>query len=332
MLTWVGERAKRWVDSADPFTNVYGVGRSLIALAAAATLLANSSATLFRPSTVTPDVPICEGLRAAGIYCMAAPRFDVARWFAIVVLLLVASGFRPRYTGVLHAWVAFSLQANAITIEGGDQVSAILALLLVPVTLMDGRRWHWSPREPRALDDRERTRRLIARACLTVIRVQVAGIYMHAGVGKFKVEEWTDGTALYYWLTHPTFGAPQWVAPLVRPLVLNGTCVALMTWGVLVVELLLAAGLLADKRWWRALLISGIALHAGILVLHGLVSFAVTMWGALILFLRPIDEAFSVPAAVGALRSHLRSRLRSRWSRRPSPRSPSPAAPAAECS
>jgi hypothetical protein len=96
---------------------------------------------------------------------------------------------------------------------------------------------------------------------------------------------------------------------VIRPLLLNGTCVALMTWGVLVIELALAAGLLADKRWWKALLLSGIALHAGILVLHGLVSFAITMWGALILFLRPIDQPFLVPAWVESSASELRSRV-----------------------
>jgi len=292
MLTKIGARAREWGDAFDPFTNVYGVARSLIALSTLLTLVFTRTDVLFRPASGVEDVPVCMGVRAAGTFCLGAPHLDLVRWLSVLVLAVVISGWRPRYTGVLHAWVAFGFQANAITIEGGDQVGSIIALLLVPVTLLDDRKWHWLPRTSRALDERERTFRLVARVCFFLVRLQVAGIYFHAAVAKFAVPEWTDGTVLYYWLSHGSFGAPEWMMPVLRPLLLNGFIVATATWGVLVVEYALSAGLLVHRKYWRVLLVLGIGLHAGIALLHGLVSFAITMFGALVLYLRPLDQSF----------------------------------------
>ena len=313
MLPKIGARAREGVDAFDPFTNVYGVARSLIALSTLLTLVFTRTDVLFRPASGVEDVPVCMGVRAAGTFCLGAPHLDLVRWLSVLVLAVVISGWRPRYTGVLHAWVAFGFQANAITIEGGDQVGSIIALLLVPVTLLDDRKWHWLPRTPRALDERERTFRLVARVCFFLVRLQVAGIYFHAAVAKFAVPEWTDGTVLYYWLSHGSFGAPEWMMPALRPLLLNGFIVATTTWGVLVVEYALSAGLLVNRKYWRVLLVLGIGLHAGIALLHGLVSFAITMFGALVLYLRPLDQSFDlarVTATAARVRDALRLRLR----------------------
>jgi antimicrobial peptide system SdpB family protein len=312
MLTAFGARARAWATEIDPFTNVYGLARSILALATALTLLFNAIPTLFRPAVGIDDVPLCAGVRSVGAFCVGAPHLEVVRWLSIVALFVIASGWRPRFTGVLHAWIAFSFQANAISIEGGDQVHAILALLLVPVTLLDDRRWHWSRREKVQSGEREDLRRLVARTCFTLIRLQVAGIYFHAAVAKFAVQEWSDGTVLYYWLNHPSFGAPAWLAPLVRPILLNGMTVALLTWGVLIVEYALSAGLLVARKYWPLLLAMGIALHAGIALLHGLVTFAMTMMAALVLYLRPLDQPFALPQI--GLSNHL-----ARWRERTKP-------------
>ncbi|MBX3208595.1 MAG: hypothetical protein KF764_26415 [Labilithrix sp.] len=308
MLTRVGARARAWVDAFDPFTNVYGVARSLIALSLLLTLVFSRTDVLFRPAAGVDDVPVCMGVRALGTFCVGAPHLDLVRWLSVAVLAVVVSGWRPRYTGVLHAWVAFGFQANAMIVEGGDQIGSILALLLVPVTLLDDRKWHWLPRAPRPLDERERTFRLVARVCFALARLQVAGIYFHAAIAKFAVPEWTDGTVLYYWLNHGTFGAPAWMMPVLRPLLLNGVIVATTTWGVLLVEYALSAGLLVHRKYWPVLLALGIGLHAGIALLHGLVTFAITMFAALILYLRPLDQAFDVARAT-ALAARLRGAI-----------------------
>ena len=73
------------------------------------------------------------------------PRFPWGPWLrtAWVGLLLVLSGYYPRFTGVLHWLISSSVFQAANLVEGGDQITAILTLLLVPVTLLDPRRNHW---------------------------------------------------------------------------------------------------------------------------------------------------------------------------------------------
>ncbi|WP_141618844.1 sporulation-delaying protein SdpB family protein [Myxococcus sp. AB036A] len=290
MLTELGNRARAWVAGPSPWTNVYGLARTLIALATAGTLAFSHSTTMFHPVSGISDTPLCDGLRAASLFCvLPAGWLEVARWTAVLLLVVVASGWRPRLTGLVHWWVAVSLHWSATLTDGGDQIAAILALLMLPLTLTDDRRWHWSAPSEAGLNDEPK--RLIARSAWVMLRLQVAGIYFHASVGKFKVAEWVDGTALYYWLLDPLIGAPAWLARLMLP-VLSSPVVALLTWSVLLLELGLAMGPLLSPSLRRVLLPLGIAFHLGIAVFHGLISFVAIMFGALILLLRPHDETF----------------------------------------
>ena len=74
------------------------------------------------------------------------------------------------------------------------------------------------------------------------------------------------------------------------------------------------------------LLLAGLALHAGILVMHGLVSFSIAMMAALILYLRPSEMPFALSQQGTRLRRWLGSsrelavareprRLRTPWER-----------------
>jgi antimicrobial peptide system SdpB family protein len=122
-----------------------------------------------------------------------------------------------------------------------------------------------------------------------VIRLQVAVVYLHASVGKMKVEEWTNGTAVYYWFLHPVFGAADWLRPVLVPLLMSPVPVTVLTWGAVILELILFAGLFMERRHRRWLLWVGLAFHFGIVLVHGLVGFFFAMAGALILYLWPPD-------------------------------------------
>jgi antimicrobial peptide system SdpB family protein len=134
---------------------------------------------------------------------------------------------------------------------------------------------------------------LVATSAHIAIRVQVAAVYFHSTIGKLFVTEWTNGTAMFYWLRHPQSGSPGWLLQLIDPLLANAFTLSSITWGVLIVELLLTMGLLASSRAKPYLLCLGFLLHAAIIPFHGLPSFAVAMWGALILYLRPLNQPFS---------------------------------------
>ncbi|MCH9688131.1 MAG: HTTM domain-containing protein [Deltaproteobacteria bacterium] len=298
MLTKLGESILRWSSARDPWTNVYGVARTLIATSLLLTLLFNDSETLFPPATGIAAGPLCMPGTASefGFYCQFES-MELARWISIGLLAVIASGWRPRLTGVLHWWLTASLVWNSVLADGGEQVGTVLTLLLIPVTITDPRKWHWRSLPPRDRpSDALLAQRLVALCALVCVRIQMAVLYFHAAAGKFEVDEWADGTVLYYWFMHPTFGLVDFLRELAWPLVTEPTVLAVTTWSVLVLEPLLAAGLLVDRKYWRYFLVAGVVFHTGIFVIHGIPSFVMVMFGGLILFFRPIDQLFRVPS------------------------------------
>jgi antimicrobial peptide system SdpB family protein len=279
-----------------PWTSVYGVARSLLALGLLATLLCNGIDVLFQPAAFKTLHQTSPTNRIGLFYLLSGSRagLEAARWIAVGLLAVVVSGWRPRYTGVLHWWLSFSFSVATTVAEGGDQINAILTLLLVPVTLMDPRRWHWAEWTPDLSRVGPQIRALVAASCLTVIRLQVAVIYFHAGITKLSVPEWSNGTAIYYWFTHPVYGMNDPIKALAMPALASSVGVTVLTWGVIFVELLLASALVMDKRYYPKLLIPGVAFHGGIVIAHGLASFFFAMAGALVLYLRPAERVFSL--------------------------------------
>jgi antimicrobial peptide system SdpB family protein len=293
-LTWLGQLTWRWVRGVTPWTNVYGAARSLLALGTLLTLALNHSTMFFSPTGPDTIVPSCQGLRQLSFFCVFGPRLELARWVAVVILLVVAVGWRPRVTGPAHWWVSWSYFLSATIKTGGDQITANLALLLLPITLLDGRPWHWQRSESTSHQGGDEAKRLFALSALTVIRIQVAGVYLHSALAKFWVPEWANGTALWYWTTDPAFGVPNWLSPLVLPLMSSYLTLAIASYGTLALELALFGALFMPERWRGVMLILGIGLHSGIAITMGLVSFSIAMFAALVLYLRPPSQEFGL--------------------------------------
>ncbi len=281
-----------------PFTNVYGVARTLLALGTLMTLATSTGDALFRPISMSSnDAGQLSAFAKCGLFVLLAPHYEVARWVGVLVLAVVASGWRPRWTGILHWWVSASAFSALITMDGGDQCTSVLTLVLVPLTLCDSRRWHWSAE--RAIQSaRDEIRARIGASAFWMARLQVAIIYLHAAVGKCGVDEWSNGTAIYYWLTDPSIAVPvqyqDWVLALLAP---RWSAPAL-TWGVIVLEYALFLAIAMSKhnplRKW--LLWIGLGFHVGNVLFFGLVSFMFAMSAALVLLLRPHDRPIQFPS------------------------------------
>ena len=239
----------------------------------AATLAFTDPSAFFRPAAGLESVPVCAGPTNISLFCLVEPGYlNLARWLAVALLFVVASGWRPRLTGIVHWWISYSFVSSIPLVDGGDQVAAILALLLIPITLTDHRAWH------------------VALSCFLVIRVQVAGIYFHAAVGKLAVEEWADGTAMYYWLLDPLFGVSPWIEPVLVTVLMNPLLLTLMTWGSIMFEIVLFGALFMQPYWRKRLLVPGLLFHFAIAILIGIPSFSLVMFAALTLYLWPVNE------------------------------------------
>jgi len=273
-----------------PWTNVYGIARSMLALATLLTLLANSSESLFAPLLVPdPEISGRGPLSQLSLFFLARNHLLAAKLLAIVFLLPVIAGWRPQLTAIPHWWVSFSFAASASVIDGGDVTASILSLLLVPVALTDHRAWHWE-----GSGTGGRIASIAAQTGEVLVRAQVAIIYLFAAVSKLAVEEWANGTALFYVWRGTRFGTAGYLRPLTDWLG-RTVLVVPLTWSVLLLELCLAAALVAPLRFRVRLLPVAILFHVGIAVFHGLPTFALTMSAALVLHLRPWWRPFQFP-------------------------------------
>jgi antimicrobial peptide system SdpB family protein len=293
MLTAFGNLVSRWSNDSKPWTNVYGLARTLMATGTMLTLIANDIPDLFPRVAGMPEPPICQGGMSAGMFCLfPKTQLEIARIVCILLLAVVATGYRPRIFGLVHWFVTVSFQMGASSLDGGDQVSTCLTLLLLPVTLTDTRKWHWEEWKEDPSDKWLETKRFFAKTSLWLCRFQMAGIYFHASAGKYACTEWNNGTALYYWFSHPLYGVSDWARPIFMPILTHST-VALMTWGIIVAEFVLVGGLFTAKKYWKYLLVLGLSLHFGIALFQGLVSFCFAMSAGLILYLRPTEDIFA---------------------------------------
>lgn len=265
--------------SPDPRGTALAVARTVLAGAELSVLLFSTDDRLFYPLPGLPQGIRCGGPRALSLWCVTGGHegLSVSRAVAVGVLILVAIGYRPRWTCVPHWYVAFSIAESLTLPNGGEEVAQIATMLLIPVCLGDQRVWQWS-RPVRPLSLRARG---AATATLLVLRLQCAIIYGTAGVSKLLLAPWRKGSALDSVAFDPNFGMPSDVAHLLDSG--PGYVVShLLTWSVPATELAIAVLVLGGRRMRLGALNLGVALHVGIIALMGLFSFGLVMIATLV--------------------------------------------------
>ncbi|BDD06268.1 sporulation-delaying protein SdpB family protein [Aureibacter tunicatorum] len=274
------------ISSKNPFTNVYGLGRSVLALGMFLTLLFNEKEILFPQHLFHANIADSRFIESTNLFFIfGLEHYWASLLISSIILLSVISGYFPRITGILHWWVTFSFFKSAAIIEGGDQIAATITLLLIPITLLDNRKNHWNKIEHKS----NPFSNYIAYIFFLFIKIQVAIIYLHAGIDKlYKVQEWVDGTAVYYWFNNSIFGLSDalsggWLEHSLN----NALVVQSISWGAIAFEILLFGTLFMSFNKKKYFLFFGILFHFGIMLVHGLVTFYMTMTCALILYILP---------------------------------------------
>lgn len=262
------------------WTNLIGLARTLLAIGTLLTII-------FNPIDMLINTAIIDSLGSwqnFNIFFLFADNFIIAKIISILILVSVITGYFPQVTGILHWYITYSFFSASSLIDGGDHVSSILTFLIIPITLTDRRLNHWKKYNY----DYNSVRSLIAKIFLTLIKIQVCAIYFHAFVGKIPIDEWLNGTATYYWLTHEYFGINEIIRPVYKFFLSNAFVVSLITWGTLVFEFFLSSAIFIDNKKTKIyLFLFGLLFHFTILITHGLVSFFFAMSAALVLYLLP---------------------------------------------
>lgn len=262
------------------WTNWLGISRSLLSFALLITLLFNNKFTLFYMGMQNENYPKFKNIE-----------FNLFSWFSnfetgiiisIVILTFVVLGIFPKYTCIPHWFVTYSFSNTASCIDGGDQVATIVTLLLIPICLFDSRKWHWSS----VRIEKKFYQKTIATFSYFLLSFQIFNVYFFASVGKFKIEEWKNGTAIYFWLTQPLFGATDFFKPIVDLILFSPILTTFLNWSVLIFELLIAFSIFSSNiKQKKMILIMGLLFHFFISLFLGIVSFSIIMSACLIILL-----------------------------------------------
>ena len=283
----IEEKIKLLTLKYSPFTNVIGLSRSLLALGLLLTLLTTDTNTLVHRysdgSLVNPLLNESVALNEYNFFILLGyDHINEMKYLAILILMIVISGYWFKITCFLHWWLAISFLYLSSIIDGGDQINAVISLMLIPILLFDNRKNHWEKSNLKVS-----IRGIVPIITIWIIRLQVALIYFQASVGKYFVPERADGTAIYYWWNHSVFGMPTSISNYVNFALSNSFIVSLITYSVLILEILLFLGLTASIKYRKTILIIGIFFHFSIIIFHGIFSFFFSIVACLILFLYP---------------------------------------------
>lgn len=279
--------------SHSPCTPVYGLARSILALGTLITFVFNPASHLFinlDEAIYTQHVTTSAIVHKLNLFFLFGPsHLGIAKLLSILILILVVSGWRPRITGIFHWWVAFSFSSVSPTIDGGDTIASIISFFLIPLCLADNRKWHWATASNHGTDSFVN---LFLWSVLFIIRLQVCIIYLHSGVDKLRIEEWGNGTSTYYWFTNNIYGAADWLKPFIYSLMSQPLIVVSITWGTIVLEIILGMAIFMDRKTlnWRILLMLAIVFHLGIVIIFGLITFFMSMMACLVLYLVPVSR------------------------------------------
>ncbi len=261
------------------------VARSVLALSTVMVLAVNGSRVLLHdPLNAGLSPTSCDNLASLGAFCLVpAESAEQVRCLLILLCVPALLGLVPVVAAPMHAYAAFTVASNTVGIEGGDFLVATTSAVLVLVCATDRRLHGWSPRGTA----RPSMRHIPAQVFLLGLRVQVSYVYLEAATVKQVHPIWADGSALWYWMQQPNFGARPEVRDLLGVALAQAPLLHAMTWGVIVAEYALAFAVLAarQRRTRLVTLALAVLMHLVFALVLGLITFFVSMLGVLLVVL-----------------------------------------------
>jgi antimicrobial peptide system SdpB family protein len=263
----------------------YSLGRTLITLSLLITLIFNSNSVIFSTYAIE-NFKLMDGInwmKEANFFLIFGDsNVHVSKFIAICVLTVSLLGFFPKITGLLLFYFANSFLNLAAISEGGDVISSNLSFMLLPIVLMDNRKFLYD--FTRNIFDTD-LKKIIANNVFWIIQIQISFLYLNSCMGKLYVDEWVNGTALYYYMDSTVYGFGV-SEGFIKEILCWPFFVITGTWGALVIEFLLFTCLfITDIRKKEQMFWVGILFHFIIILMFGLVTFFLSICAGLVLFL-----------------------------------------------
>lgn len=277
------KRYSGYIESIDPHNKVAGCARSILATGTLLTFIFTPMDALFYQSSNYPAEIVCSTTHSnLSLFC-ASPPHDSPWAYIItyVVLWSVIIGFLPFLTSLLHFWIAWSFGVSSPMLDGGDQIAWALSIIFVILHFGDLRITHWASRKSYA--SLPSIVKAIWWAAIPLFILQATVVYLHASIGKLFVEEWVNGTDVWYWLNDPTFAPPFFVREILLFISNYTVGTIALNYSVLILEFILAIGFLLRDQLRIKLFFIGVLLHVVFAVCFGLWSFLFSMISLLIL-------------------------------------------------
>lgn len=273
-------------------TNTLGLVRSILAFSTLCVILLNPIDILFHTGLGVTTIPNCTDstLSSFNFFCLFSFNLYIAKIVSIIILLFVIIGYYPKITGILHWWVALSVNTGLIIVDGGAQVASALTFLIIPLTLTDSRINHWNT----SVKAETEYNKIIAYLAIQALKIQISFIYFDAAISKVFAPSWTEGTAIYYFINDPVSGVSG-----IRQYILNSffnvpLFLVFSTYLIIFLELVLALSIFnTNQNTKKVLFTIGVVFHIFIFLIFGIFTFVVAMFSALIILFVPIYRNFN---------------------------------------
>ncbi|MBI8990253.1 sporulation-delaying protein SdpB family protein [Corynebacterium meridianum] len=273
------------IQSANIQSRFISIGRAIIAVTQLIFVLFTSQEARFAAIGPQPFGPHCQSWSQAGLYCVVGKEhLSLADVVIAFGLILVISGFYPRWTGILHLYITYTI-STAITLpDSGESVALIFVGVLTVVSLSDKRRNCYLTNLD--IDSIPPHLQGISRGAIIFGRIQLCFLYAGAVFAKLGIADWENGTALHDIVNNASAG--DWFQVLETSGTFEkGWVLAVATWMPTVLELLIAINVIGTANMRRSAFTLVVTLQGGIILSMGLVSFSLIMIGCCLAIITP---------------------------------------------
>ena len=257
--------------------------RISLSLCAAMTLLFTPGSKLV-PERMIGEVPnpAFEGTTKLSLFYLLSDYPEAARILGICFCMLAIWGIAGVVGIVGVTWIYFSLHNTGIVPDGGDQIglnaSLICTMLIVAKILQ------------RSAGRRFSVGHYMAYYSFLLLKIQVSFLYINASVAKIRVDNWMNGTEVFYDLVSPFFGLTGLRESVISPLLELPFLVFMVTWGTIAFELFIGISVFASSKWKAVAIVMVLILHGGIAILMGITSFSLVITTVALYALLPFRE------------------------------------------